>query len=59
MFYKKVSINFIKKETPTQVYSCEFCEIFKKNYFTEHLPTCASKTWSWRNNCRKQPPFGN
>ena len=22
--------NFIKKETPIQVFSCEFCEIFKK-----------------------------
>ena len=29
--------NFIKKETPKQVLPCEFCEIFKSNYFLEHL----------------------
>ena len=26
-----------KKETLTQVLSCEFCEIFKNNFFIEHL----------------------
>ena len=26
-------INFIKKETRSQVFSCEFCEIFQKNFF--------------------------
>ena len=31
--------NFIKKETLTQVFSCEFCEIFKNTFFTEHLWT--------------------
>ena len=25
--------NFIKKETLTQVFSCEFCEIFKNSFF--------------------------
>ena len=25
--------NFIKKETPAQVFSCEFCEISKNTYF--------------------------
>ena len=29
--------NFIKKETPTQVFSCKFCEIFNNTFFTEHL----------------------
>ena len=29
--------NFIKKETIAQVFSCEFCEIFKKIFFIEHL----------------------
>ena len=29
--------NFIKKETPTQMFSCEFCEIFKNTFFIEHL----------------------
>ena len=34
--------NFIKKETLAQVFSCEFCEIFKNTFFTEHLWTTAS-----------------
>ena len=34
--------NFIKKETVAQVFSCEFCEIFKNTFFTEHLWTTAS-----------------
>ena len=29
--------NFVKKETPTQVFSCQFCEIFKTTYFAGHL----------------------
>ena len=31
--------NFIEPETPVQVFSCEFCDIFKNNYFLEHLQT--------------------
>ena len=34
--------NFIKKETLTQVFSCEFCKVFKKIIFTEHLWATAS-----------------
>ena len=34
--------NFIKKETLAQVLSCEFCEIFKNIFLTEHLWTTAS-----------------
>ena len=34
--------NFIKKETLVQLFSCEFCEIFKNTFFTEHLRTTAS-----------------
>ena len=30
------------KEIPTQVLSCEYCEIFKNTYFEEHLQTAAS-----------------
>ena len=33
--------NFIKKETLAQVFSCEFCEISKNTFFTEHLQTTA------------------
>ena len=33
----------IKKETPTQVSSCEYCKVFKNSYFKEHLQTAASE----------------
>ena len=33
----------LKRETPTQVLSCEFCEIFKNAFFAEHLWTTASE----------------
>ena len=36
--------NFIKKESLAQVFSFEFCEISKNNFFTEHLRTTASST---------------
>ena len=36
---------FIKKETLTQVFYCEFCEIYKNNLFIEHLGTTASEVW--------------
>ena len=29
--------NFIKKEAMAQVFSCEFCQISKNTFFTEHL----------------------
>ena len=32
------------KETPVQVFSHEFCEIFNKNFFTEHFWATASIT---------------
>ena len=34
--------NFLKKETLAPVFSCEFCEISKNIFFTEHLRTTAS-----------------
>ena len=34
---RNFEINLIKKETLAQVFSCEFCEIFKNIFFTEHL----------------------
>ena len=37
VFCKKRCYNFIKKETLTQVFSCEFCEISKNTFFTEHV----------------------
>ena len=35
--------NFIKKETLAQVFSCEFWEIFKSTFFTEHLRETAAE----------------
>ena len=29
-------------KAPPQVFSCEYCEIFKNTYFEEHLRTAAS-----------------
>ena len=34
---------FIKKETLAQVFSCEFCEISKSTFFTEHIWATASE----------------
>ena len=34
---KPEACDFIKKETLTQVFFCEFCEIFKKTFFIERL----------------------
>ena len=45
LFFNKVAgLNFIKKETLAQVFSCEFRKIFKNTFFTEHLWTTASNT---------------
>ena len=33
---------FIKKETLAQVFSCEFCGVFKNSFFTEQLQATAS-----------------
>ena len=35
----QATCNFIKKEALAQVFSCEFCEISKNTFFTEHLAT--------------------
>ena len=34
---------FLKKETPTYVFSCEFCEIFKNTFFYRTPPVDASE----------------
>ena len=41
-FNKFTGCNFTKKEALTQFFSCEFREIFKNTFFTEHLRTTAS-----------------
>ena len=45
LFNKDKVFNFDKlfyKESPAQVFSCEYCEIFKTTYFEERLRTAAS-----------------
>ena len=42
LFFKKVACKFYKKETLAQVFSSEFCKIFKNSFFTEHQRTTAS-----------------
>ena len=40
-FMPQVS-TLLKKEALVQVFSCEFCEIFKSTFFTEHLRATSS-----------------
>ena len=43
LFFKSfLPVNFIKKETLVQVFSCEFCEIFKNTFFHWTPPVAAS-----------------
>ena len=39
MFLK---LQFHQKEAPTLMFFCEYCEMFKKTYFEEHLRPVAS-----------------
>ena len=48
-FTGKHLCNFIKKETMAQMFSCEFCEVSKNTFFTEHLWTTASNDLLWNN----------
>ena len=41
--------NYIKKDTLTQVFSCEICEIFKYTYFEELIRTTASNLNTYLN----------
>ena len=44
--HKNLACNFIIKETLVDVFSCKFCQIFKKTFFTKHLWVTASGfTW--------------
>ena len=42
--FRFLTSNFIKKETPAKLIFCEFCEIFKNIFLTEHLRMYA---WGW------------
>ena len=43
-FTKKTlsSLQLFLKMTPTQMFSCEYCEFFRKTYFEEHLRMASS-----------------
>ena len=41
-YYRPQTCNVIKKETLTQVFSCEFCKISKNSFFTELFWVTAS-----------------
>ena len=43
VFLRPQTCFFIKKEAPAQVFSCEFCEIFNKNFFHRTPVVAASK----------------
>ena len=42
---------FIKKETLAQEFSCEFCEISKNTFFTEHIQAAASEMSDSKMSC--------
>ena len=44
-----LACNFIKIETLAQVFSCEFCEVSKNTFFTEHLWATASAHYKAQN----------
>ena len=50
-YVKKVfwGLQFIKKETLTQVFSCEFCEIFKNTFFCRSPPVAPSEVFEKSN----------
>ena len=49
------SLFLYSRETPTQMFSCKYCEIFKNNYSEEHLRTAASEWVNWK---RWEPKWG-
>ena len=46
ILYRDCTSNLFKKETPTQVFSCEIYESFKNTYFEDHLRTAVSRLLS-------------
>ena len=42
LFDKVVGLQLYEKETPTQVFFCEYYEIFKNTYFEKHQRMTAS-----------------
>ena len=50
-----LACNFTKKETIAQVFFCDFCEIFKNTFFTDHLRANALLFDGFRNVLRISP----
>ena len=50
LFFKKVAGLFIKKEALAEVFSCEFCEILRIPFLTEHLRWLLLTFWFAANN---------
>ena len=48
LFLIKFFNKLYQKETPTQVLSSEYCEVFKNTNFEEHLPATAFIYWKNR-----------
>ena len=46
-FNKNAGLQLYRKETPAQVFSYEFCQIFKNTFIEEHLSTVASESFSF------------
>ena len=44
---KPSGLQLCQIETPTQVFSWQYCEIFKKSYFDKHLWTAAFQSFSF------------
>ena len=57
LYFNKVACNFIKIETLAQVFSCEFCDIFKNAFFTEHLQANASKNKTFEESSKSRGVF--
>ena len=52
--FNTIGLQLYSKENPTQVFSCEHCEIFKNTYFEEHLQTNASATCNFETICNQK-----
>ena len=60
LFFKKVAClqsGTLSKNTPEQLFSGEFCEMFKNSYFVEHLRTAASDIRNVKKGTRISPPW--
>ena len=40
--FRLLGLQLSQKEAPTQLFFCEYCEIFKNAFFEEHLQKTAS-----------------